>query len=143
MVATDTNHGDGGIKLAVHLLQVSLLLSAYLRILVDKSVNKVSTDHKESWSRLHIVEDINTFLAQFYLVRFMLEQPKWQNTDLDYLRIPLRIRIRGSVRSVRSKIVHQTQLCVGCLNQSCKNTGQAFCIWSTLLSLHLDEEEVF
>ena len=116
MVATDTNHGDGGIKLAVHLLQVSLLLSAYLRILVDKSVNKVSTDHKESWSRLHIVEDINTFLAQFYLVRFMLEQPKWQNTDLDYLRIPLRIRIRGSVRSVRSKIVHQTQLCVSCLN---------------------------
>ena len=123
MVATDTNHGDGRIKLAVHLLQVSLLLGAYLRILVDKSVNKVSTDHKESWSRLHIVEDINTFLAQFYLVRFTLEQPKWQNTGLDYLRIPLRIRIRSSVRSVRSKIVHQTQLCVGCLNLSCKNTG--------------------
>ena len=67
MVATDTDHGDGRVKLTVHLLQVSLLPSANLGILFAKCVDKVSTDHKECRPRLHVVEDFNTFLAQFHL----------------------------------------------------------------------------
>ena len=67
MVATDTDHGDGRVKLTVHLLQVSLLPSASLGIFFAKSIDEVPTDHKECRSRLHVVEDFNTFLAQFHL----------------------------------------------------------------------------
>ena len=67
MVATDTDHGDGRVKLTVHFLQISLLPSSNLRMFIAKSVNKVPTHHKECWPRLHVVEDFNTFLAQFHL----------------------------------------------------------------------------
>ena len=67
MVATDTDHGDGRVELTVNLLQVSLLPSANLRKFFAKSVNEVPTDHKECRSGLHVVQDFNTFLAQFHL----------------------------------------------------------------------------
>ena len=67
MVATDTDHGDGRVKLTVNFLQISLLPSANLRMFVAKSVNEVPTDHKECRPGLHVVEDLNTFLAQFHL----------------------------------------------------------------------------
>lgn len=67
MVATDTDHGDGRVELTVNLLQVSLLPSSNLRIFFAKSIDEVPTDHKECRSGLHVVEDFNTFLAQFHL----------------------------------------------------------------------------
>ena len=67
MVATDTDHGDGRVELTVNLLQVSLLPSSNLRIFFAKSIDEVPTDHKECRSGLHVVEDLNTFLAQFHL----------------------------------------------------------------------------
>ena len=67
MVATDTDHGDGRVKLTVHLLQIRLLPSANLGKFIAKSVNEVPTDHKECRPGLHVVEDFNTFLAQFHL----------------------------------------------------------------------------
>jgi len=67
MVATDTDHRDGRVQLTVHFLQVCLLSSANLGMFFAKSVNEVPTDHKECRSRLHVVEDFNTFLAQFHL----------------------------------------------------------------------------
>ena len=67
MVATDTDHRDGRVQLTVNLLQIGLLPSANLRMFFTKSVNEVPTRHKEGRSRLHVVEDFNTFLAQFHL----------------------------------------------------------------------------
>ena len=67
MVATDTDHRDGRVKLTIHFLQVSLLPSANLWIFFAKSIDEVPTDHKECRSGLHVVEDFNTFLAQFHL----------------------------------------------------------------------------
>ena len=67
MVATDTDHGDGRVKLTVNFLQISLLPSANLGKFVAKSVNKVPTDHKECRLGLHVIEDFNTLLAQFHL----------------------------------------------------------------------------
>lgn len=67
MVATDTDHGDGRVELTVNLLQVILLPSANLWIFFAKSIDEVPTDHKECRSGLHVVEDFNTFLAQFHL----------------------------------------------------------------------------
>ena len=43
-------------------------------------------------------------------------QVVWLTTAPNYLRVPLWFRVRRSVRSVRSKIVHQAQLRVSCLS---------------------------
>ena len=67
MVAAHTDHGNGGIKVAVHFLQICLLSSSDLGMFLRKSVNKVPTDDKESRLGLQAVEDVNTLLTQLHL----------------------------------------------------------------------------
>lgn len=67
MVAAHTDHGNGGIKVAVHFLQICLLSSSDLGMFLRKSVNKIPTDDKESRPGLQVVEDVNTLLTQLHL----------------------------------------------------------------------------
>ena len=141
MVAAHTDHRNGGIKVAVHFLQICLLSSSDLGMFLRKSLNKIPTDHKKAGlgCKLLRMSTLCLHSSTFSNMHLNQSQVVWPTRAPNYLRVPLWFRVWRSVRSVRSKIVHQAQLRVSCLStinwelRVCCSTAQ---LW------HLDEIEI-